>query len=320
MDEPGCPRCKTTKYSNPSLKLLVNICGHPLCESCVDLLFVKGSGNCPECGTTLRRINFRLQIFEDPVIEKEVDIRKRVLRDFNKKEEDFEDLRAYNDYLEMVETIINNLVHGVEMESTRKMIDQYKKENKEQIKKNLSKLSKDEEYLEMLIEQEREESVHRKQIAVTEQKLEVSAKKRNKKALIDELMFSDLPADAILASHRDTTTAIEVESSIPKDKAMHFSTGIKIGHQDRFLPVPKEEEVSQYTYTPFELENCGPHLPSLEDIIACGYLSNVRSSTDSERGGGFEASIACQRALQDAFNGLFFCSDLDNLQEVPMVT
>ena len=51
------------------------------CESCVDLLFVKGSGNCPECGTTLRRINYRLQIFEDPVIEKEVDIRKRILRE-----------------------------------------------------------------------------------------------------------------------------------------------------------------------------------------------------------------------------------------------
>lgn len=37
-----CPRCKTTKYRNPSLKLLVNVCGHTLCESCVDLLFLKG--------------------------------------------------------------------------------------------------------------------------------------------------------------------------------------------------------------------------------------------------------------------------------------
>jgi hypothetical protein len=42
MDEQACPRCKTTKYRNPSLRLMVNICGHALCESCVDLLFLKG--------------------------------------------------------------------------------------------------------------------------------------------------------------------------------------------------------------------------------------------------------------------------------------
>ena len=42
MEDQACPRCKTTKYRNPSLKLMVNICGHTLCESCVDLLFLKG--------------------------------------------------------------------------------------------------------------------------------------------------------------------------------------------------------------------------------------------------------------------------------------
>lgn len=62
----------------------------------------KGSGSCPECQVPLRRSNFRVQLFEDPVIEKEVDIRKRILRDYNKKEEDFATLNDYNDYLEQV--------------------------------------------------------------------------------------------------------------------------------------------------------------------------------------------------------------------------
>lgn len=44
MEDIACPRCKTTKYRNPSLKLMVNVCGHALCESCVDLLFLKGMG------------------------------------------------------------------------------------------------------------------------------------------------------------------------------------------------------------------------------------------------------------------------------------
>lgn len=109
MDDQVCPKCKTTKYRNPSLKLMVNVCGHTLCESCVELLFVKGmsifvpktitigilfdcefvlfvgSGSCPECNVPLRRNNFRVQMFEDPMVEKEVDIRRRILRDYNKK-------------------------------------------------------------------------------------------------------------------------------------------------------------------------------------------------------------------------------------------
>ena len=38
-----CPMCKTTKDRNPSMKLMVNVCGHALCESCVELLFAKGT-------------------------------------------------------------------------------------------------------------------------------------------------------------------------------------------------------------------------------------------------------------------------------------
>ena len=89
---------------------MVNVCGHGLCENCVEQLFVKGSGHCPQCNAGLRRHNFRLQIFDDHLVEKEVDIRKRVLKDFNKKEEDFDSLEEYNDYLEQIETIIFNLV------------------------------------------------------------------------------------------------------------------------------------------------------------------------------------------------------------------
>ena len=35
-----CPRCKTTKYKNPNMKLMVNVCGHNICETCVELLFI----------------------------------------------------------------------------------------------------------------------------------------------------------------------------------------------------------------------------------------------------------------------------------------
>ena len=38
----------------------------------------------------------------------------------------------------------------------------------------------------------------------------------------------------------------------------------------------------------------------------CRYLRNVRTTSDSEKAGGFDTKLSCQRALQDAFCGLFY--------------
>lgn len=239
MDDLACPRCRTTKYRNPLLRLMVNVCGHALCESCVELLFVKGSGACPQCNVALRRGNFRLQIFEDASVEKEVDIRRKILKDYNKREEDFESLRAYNDYLEEVETIIFNLANEVDVEATKRKVDQYRRENKSQIQKGKLKASKDEEYLDEVLEIERTEAeMRRGQLA----QLEREAKKekvKQREMLIDDLMFSDLPANKILASHGDQMRNAAEKPLPPKPAVPEFSTGIKLRQREAFLPVPK---------------------------------------------------------------------------------
>jgi CDK-activating kinase assembly factor MAT1 len=53
----------------------------------------------------LRKAKFRKQTFEDTLVEREVDVRRRITKLFNKRREDFKTLRAYNDYLEEVEDI-----------------------------------------------------------------------------------------------------------------------------------------------------------------------------------------------------------------------
>lgn len=50
------------------------------CENCVETLFTRPSAACPECNTALRRNDFRIQQFEDLIVEKEVDIRKKILK------------------------------------------------------------------------------------------------------------------------------------------------------------------------------------------------------------------------------------------------
>ena len=110
------------------------------------------------------------------MVEKEVDIRKRILRDFNKKEEDFATKREYDDYLEEVEDIIYNLSNNIDVIETNKKIEQYKKENKEQILKNKTKLGKKENELEELLEQEKLEKEQRR-IELAKEEKELKKKK-----------------------------------------------------------------------------------------------------------------------------------------------
>ncbi|XP_059815941.1 CDK-activating kinase assembly factor MAT1 isoform X2 [Hypanus sabinus] len=229
MDDQGCPRCKTTKYRNPSLKLMVNVCGHTLCESCVELLFIRGSGNCQECGTALRKNNFRVQLFEDPTVDKEVEIRKKVLKIYNKREEDFQTLKEYNDFLEEIEDIVNNLTNNMDVENTRRKMEQYQKDNKDIIYRNKLKLNREQEDLEETLELERQENEQRRILLLREEQMQQLAKKKNKQALIDDLESSQLPASMLLAQHKDRAVQLEAQlETQQKVKPVTFSTGIKM--------------------------------------------------------------------------------------------
>lgn len=166
MEELGCPRCRMTKYRNPSLKLMINSCGHPLCEACVDLLFIREQGVCPECSIPLKRNGFRAQLFEDTEVDKEIDIRKNILKIYNKLETDFPSLREYNDYLEIVEDIVYKLCNKIDVENTRVQIAQYREENKALIRRNQIQIQQERDYWNEQIEKDRKDAEIRRLVIV----------------------------------------------------------------------------------------------------------------------------------------------------------
>ncbi|ORY55167.1 CDK-activating kinase assembly factor MAT1-domain-containing protein, partial [Leucosporidium creatinivorum] len=101
--EDVCPVCKTDRFLNPKLRLMVSSCYHKMCESCMDRIFSLGPEPCPVCHTTIRKAHFKPQRFEDLGVQKELAIRKKMARTFNKTESDFVSSSAYNAYLEEVE-------------------------------------------------------------------------------------------------------------------------------------------------------------------------------------------------------------------------
>lgn len=283
------------------MKLLVNVCGHKLCETCVETLFTRPSAACPECNTALRRNDFRIQQFEDLIVEKEVDIRKRILKIYNKLEDDFQTasdpLRAYNDYLEEVESIIWNLANGQDVEETKKQIDKYKKDNESLIRKNNFKLGREEAMITSQIEEDERLAEQRRVEALLLEKQEKNDKKKENEQFLDRLTRGELPLQDIVAEH----------ASKLQKKSLLFSGRSTQGsslQKETVAPLPSTEG-SKFVYVAPQVENDGPTAPDMEVLASRGYLRHIRSATRAEKAGGFSSELACGRAIQEAFAGLY---------------
>lgn len=68
--------CETIAHASPFCVLSVYSC-----EACIDSVFTRPSGLCPVCGVALRRSQFRQQQFDDSHVEREVDVRKKILKE-----------------------------------------------------------------------------------------------------------------------------------------------------------------------------------------------------------------------------------------------
>ena len=58
-----------------------------------------------------------------------------------------------------------------------------------------------------------------------------------------------------------------------------------------------------FVYKPFKLDFEGPSIP--DNLQEEGYLVHVIESNETAQAGGYISTIACHRALSDAFAGLF---------------
>lgn len=302
MDEQSCPRCKTTTYRNKNLKLLVNVCGHKLCQTCVDVLFSRPSAACLQCNTPLRRSDFRVQQFEDASVEREVDIRKKIVKIYNKRCEDFDSLRSYNDYLEEVETIIFNLANKTSVEETKKKVELYKRENEKIIRKNNSKLNQEEALLKATLETEKLNAEEKRKQLLLEEKDQLTQKRKDKESLINDLIYASAPAEEVIARHLHVKRQQEQEDI--EKKSFFFSEKNKLKNMTQLSNKPIIE-APLFEYKAIKMEWYGPSPPESEAVERNGYLNHIRAASESEKAGGYSESIACRRAIQEAFDCLF---------------
>ncbi|KAJ1646154.1 TFIIH/NER complex subunit [Coemansia erecta] len=194
----SCPQCKSHRYLNSSMKLLVGPCYDKMCEGCVHRIFDAGPAPCPECGRILRKNEFYQQVFEDVTVENEVRIRARMATAYNKRQTDFKTLKDYNDYLEMVEDLTMKLLSGEDTDLIEEIIEKYKRENKALIESNLTKQQREEKIQRMILNQEKSKRQQMREEYLKQLAEEEREKTEAKNSLINALATSDKSAKEII--------------------------------------------------------------------------------------------------------------------------
>ncbi|VDP61193.1 unnamed protein product [Heligmosomoides polygyrus] len=278
-----CGKCKSNEYTNKNLVMMVNECGHPLCKNCVDNLFSRNAGPCHVCGKTLRRNNFWEQVFDDPLIEKETHIRRRLRKIYNLKKDDFPSLKEFNDYLERFEYIVCNLACGIDVEETEAEVAAFKERNAELIERNKKRLDEDQLWILQNLKEDRDMK-NRVDLAHNQENKEVEKSAvHDTKAIMDELRESNVPAEVILDRERKRQIEQELEE---KEEAARRKKRNKEILQDRkrmaeSMSFSTSQRMSgrSFEYKPPRLPINGPPIPSKEELEAKGYLQHIRAAS-----------------------------------------
>ena len=300
------------------MRFLVNPeCYHKMCESCVDRIFSHGPAPCPVagCARTLRKARFRRQTFDDLQIEREVDVRRRVAGVFNRREDEFESLRDWNNYLEEVENLTWNLLQGVDVKETEKRLDAYRRQNEAEIKQNAALESQRTATAEARLAAQKEDARFRREAARNEELDERREKEESKKEILDKIARSDGDPEAIVRESQKVVlkkstarrTAAEKAARQQQAAAARLDNGaaatsplFSIQGLKRVVPKTAAPETE---YDPFGGYVIKPAYYHLRDHYEHAWLDNVRSDAQITAG-GYDVGDYCARAMMDAFGGL----------------
>ncbi|KAI5858401.1 CDK-activating kinase assembly factor MAT1-domain-containing protein [Tricharina praecox] len=313
--EEYCPVCKSSRYLNPAIQFLIEpTCYHKMCASCVDRLFGNGPGDCPVagCGKRLRSQRFRKQTFGDITVEREVDVRKRVNKVFNRREDEFTTKREWDDYLEMVEGTTFDIVNGTkkEVEAAERTLRKYEEENKAVIERNVRKERA--EAMAFLAREDAERDVLRaaRQAAVFETEEEKREMLMSRRAQIEAMAKGDLEqverikaAYARRAEERRQKARLDVVNAkgIREGRALAMNSFLaKVGKEDE---EQEEEEEEEWQPLGKGVDDTSRYYTILDEYPRYDWVDDFVDRTDVSAG-GYSRKEWYQRSLFEAFSGL----------------
>ncbi|KYK57310.1 CDK-activating kinase assembly factor MAT1 [Drechmeria coniospora] len=303
-----CPVCKTTRYFNKDMEFRINTeCYHRMCKTCVERIFKDGPNQCPYagCHRTLRLRGFKTAFFADLRVEREVDVRRRVAQVFNKGEDDFESLEAYNDYLYMVECLTDDLVNGPD-EAKKKaegQLAEWETLHKAEIERNRKLARESDDARQKRLAAEKDAARHRRMLDIQAQADEKASHARLREEVLNTLASAEVghateAVDKVLLKKRGQQ----------KRDAVSHSTLSTTGLSIRGLRDKTRASDANKLYDPFGGLYLAPErveVSSHELLLAyhSEWIDAVRSK-DDYLVGGYGADEYISRVLFDTFSGL----------------
>ena len=258
---------------------------------------MQGPGRCPVagCEQTLRKQRFRKQTFEDLQIEREVDIRRRVASVFNRRQDEFVDLRSWNDYLEQVETLTFNLLYNIDVEETEAKLASYAAQNAQSIKRNKAMEDQDNDIFEVELKAQEKQAKLRREESQREDQEEKKVRMKEAKEEQDRIARGGSAKVALKKStaRKKDAAGAEINADNGAPAPVFEIQGLK----------PVTEPVKREAYDAFGGIAIKPEYYSLRKDYEHPWLDKARSDPAITTG-GYDVSEYCARAMMEAFAGL----------------
>jgi CDK-activating kinase assembly factor MAT1 len=194
---PRCAMCGTTEgdasnlSSHTTLQTNATVrCGHMFCNACIERELVRRREfPCPVCKTTVKKETLTKDSLDRVQCKRDTDWRRRILKVYNKTEQDFSSLLEYNDYLEEVEDKIYAIVNEEPAaEDIKARIKEYEQAHRAQIVIRQSQRADEERSILDRITSEQRETEQMRHAALEEERAVAAAKKRFKTETAEVLL------------------------------------------------------------------------------------------------------------------------------------
>lgn len=236
-------------------------------------------------------------------MEREVDIRKRVGEVFNRRQDEFETLLDWNNYLEEVETLIFDLVEGTREEKARaeEKLRQYREGNKGEIEENKRLGQEEAELLRRREKAEQDAARERRLQALREEEEEKMDVERTRKAALEQMATSNEDANKIAQQLqrvilKKTSGRRNLTDTKPVDSTAAPSLTIR-GLKKKVAPTPEKP------YDPFGGLDLNPTRYTLQPDYDNEWLETAKGDI-RHTAGGYSFQEYYARTMFEAFSGL----------------
>ncbi|KAF0693611.1 Aste57867_15476 [Aphanomyces stellatus] len=274
---------------NTTMKMRISKCGHHYCDRCVKLEFQHHREiTCakPGCGKLVKKAQLQDKTKEEQDFNKDMTIRKKVLKIYNKTGEDFNSLDEFNGYLEDVEDLIFDLLSEDDAvkEAANTRMKQYKQENALLINANEAKKAEEERRVLHVIEEQRRLADERRRVQAHEDNKFQADVERQKAQLMEVALGERDEKDVEQIANPTTAIPIDQPLSAEMEAAM-------MGFQPGFVgggpqPVPV-------------------HGGKKGQGAADSYDDRRQLRSLQQRAGGYDPQSSTNRNVEEAWSGVF---------------